>query len=169
MEKLPIEIIDYINYLCGIETAIITKNIYVINKLIKINDYLWEDIFLYNIETVKYFLDIKYKYTEFKQFQKTAPIHNIHILSDAIKNGDIEKMEFIEKYLPNSICSLDSYEYAKNNNMLNVIKWIEINRPCHFMFFRCKHLKCLNSLCYGNTRKYNCNCKNCGGDNRGFK
>lgn len=163
---LPNELINYINYLGGIEIAILTKNKYTINKLVKENDYTWEDIFLYNAKTIEYFLDIKYKYNEFKKFQCLPPIDTIHYLSNAIKNKDIEKMKLIEKILPNSICSLDSYEYAKNNNMKNIIEWIKINRPCNFMFFRCK---CLNSDSYLNTRVYNCNCIKCGGNGKGFK
>ena len=177
--KLPLEIIDYIIYFAGIETACMLKNNYVSKKIARDYKYTWEYI-LYNFDsyTIQYLYDIKYNIAELNEFKKEfIPSLYSDIFNNAINANDFEKIKLIDYILPNSV--IEQRGKLLSEGLPLIHNWILRNRPCQFLNLFTKHPKCLklhpNTLkkmpidvqkAYKNSK---CTCLKCGGDGIGYK
>jgi hypothetical protein len=140
MNPLPTEIIQYIIYLSGLDTAIKCKNDFIVKKILKDKYFSWEDI-IYNCNgaTLEYLYNNNIHIQELKEFQKSfIPGCHVSIFNSAIEKRDILKMKIIEKILPKSVIDNKAFEYAKNLKYNEIIEWCKINRPVMFGSFYTK-------------------------------
>lgn len=156
MDALPQELKDKI-ILYDLKIAVACRNKYIVEKILKQIKASWEDDVLFMSSGIISFIyiTIQYEHEELKKIKNKPPIHLTEYLDDAIFKKDIKKLIILDKLFPKSVCSAEAYNYAIDNNFLDVVKWVNTNRPMN-----CLGLKFKYNIC---TIKYGkCNCKNCG-------
>lgn len=181
IKYLPVEIRDLIVYYAGFDLAIITNNRYIIQKLKKEHDCSregsWEELIItYPVRVLDFLHKTGYNLLGFIQLQQAPPCNTEYILNNVIFEKDMEKIEWIELYFPNWICS---EETAKTSSK-EIYQWVQKTRPIHFIGYRVKKIKCealsqleldkmpIDIIKEYNSRKVKCTCKNCGGDHIGY-
>jgi hypothetical protein len=178
IKSLPTELIDYITELCGLDVGILTENDYVIRKLLK--RMCWQDILeTCSGITIQYLRDMNHDPLDFAPVKRLPPCHTTLFLDSAVSSNDILKLQMIESLMPNTSVSSEMKKYAVNHCDKDIVDWIDINRPVHFIGNLVKHPTCtgindidLTRLPLDIQKRYNlrpvkCNCSTCG-DGRGY-
>lgn len=180
---LPTEIVDEIIYYLGFKIAYCLNNEYVINRYLK--NFIkkdWEYIFR-NADghLIWYMYKNKLNNNRLNEFIKFfVPCYYSDIFHTAVESGDLPKMYMIDRILPKSSLSMDTYKLAVRMGDSDIKEWIDKNRPVLFLNFRIKKNKCEKILDSDLIRlpldvqetykkkSVKCSCKKCGGDGIGY-
>lgn len=170
IQKLPYELREHIVSL-DLDLAVICNcNKKIIKKLIHHYD-LEILIKKHNVYTIEYILDNFYNHFE---------IDSEEVLDFAIYTFDLDKIKLIDKLIPISICTIDTYKYIVEQSMHTVEEWINLNRPVKFMNRRIKKPRCekisdqdfirlpIDVQIRYKQKLIPCSCKRCGGDGIGY-